>query len=153
MWPPWLLNLAATLFVVVFLNLAFFRHVAAVYAGDQPAFIGSLAVLVFCLILLPVTLLESRVTRKPLLVALLLFSSVTAYFMDQYSVVIDKEMEKKKFKSKMIMQVHDELVFEVVPGELDDLKSMVVEKMESAAKLKVDLKVDVDTGKNWAEAH
>ena len=54
---------------------------------------------------------------------------------------------------KMIMQVHDELVFEVEAGLLDDLREMVVEQMESAARIDVPLKVDVGVGPNWADAH
>jgi DNA polymerase-1 len=66
---------------------------------------------------------------------------------------VDRAMAEKKLKSKMIMQVHDELVFEAVPEELDDLRRLVIKEMESAHKIKVDLKVDVSHGKHWAEAH
>ena len=59
----------------------------------------------------------------------------------------------KNMTSKMILQVHDELIFEVVPGELEKLKEMVVHEMSDAAKLDVPLKVDCGTGKNWLEAH
>ena len=68
-------------------------------------------------------------------------------------IEVDKAIIDKKFDSRMIMQVHDELVFEVAPDELEDLKAMVIKKMESAYKLKVDLLVDVNEAKNWAEAH
>jgi DNA polymerase I len=53
----------------------------------------------------------------------------------------------------MVMQVHDELVFDVPEEEADLLESLVREKMESAAKLKLPLTVDISTGQNWAEAH
>ncbi len=55
-------------------------------------------------------------------------------------------------KSKMILQVHDELVFEVHKSELKWLKEMVKEKMEGVLKLKVPLKVDIGVGPNWLEA-
>jgi len=63
------------------------------------------------------------------------------------------EMIKRKVKSKMLLQVHDELVFEVSENELEMMKKLVVEKMESAVKLNVPLKVDVGIGMNWDEAH
>ncbi len=53
----------------------------------------------------------------------------------------------------MILQVHDELIFEVVPDELEKLKEMVIYEMTNAVKLDVPLKVDWGTGKNWLEAH
>jgi DNA polymerase-1 len=55
--------------------------------------------------------------------------------------------------ARMIMQVHDELVFEVRDDELDAVTSKVTELMNGAAKLSVALKVDVGTGSNWDEAH
>jgi len=55
--------------------------------------------------------------------------------------------------ARMIMQVHDELVFEVRDDELDEVSSKVTELMNGAAKLSVALKVDVGTGSNWDEAH
>jgi DNA polymerase-1 len=51
----------------------------------------------------------------------------------------------------MLLQVHDELVFEVRPEELDDIKTMVKQQMEHAAELSVPLVVDLGTGKNWLE--
>ena len=53
----------------------------------------------------------------------------------------------------MILQVHDELVFDVVPEELDTLGRMVRELMESAMELDVPVMVDMGTGENWLEAH
>lgn len=67
---------------------------------------------------------------------------------------IDKEMMKRKLKSKMILQVHDELVFDVVQSELDELKELVIEKMSNALDLgDVPVVVDTGTGINWFEAH
>jgi len=53
----------------------------------------------------------------------------------------------------MILQVHDELIFEVLPEELEVLKNIVVTEMSGAASLKVPLKVDLGIGNNWLEAH
>ena len=63
------------------------------------------------------------------------------------------ELEKKQLKSKMILQVHDELVFEVLNEEIEELSYIVKEKMQNAYQLKVPLKVDIGIGKNWLEAH
>ena len=62
-------------------------------------------------------------------------------------------MKKEKLRSRMILQVHDELVFEVHPDELDLLKKHVPAIMESAGELIVPLKVDLGVGKDWFEAH
>ncbi|TVQ89311.1 MAG: DNA polymerase I [Bacteroidetes bacterium] len=66
---------------------------------------------------------------------------------------IYKEMQKKKLKSRMILQVHDELVFDVVKKELDELQKIVEHHMKNAIKLDIDLLVDMNTGSNWLEAH
>ncbi|MDP4221889.1 MAG: DNA polymerase I [Bacteroidota bacterium] len=68
-------------------------------------------------------------------------------------VRIHENMKNGKYASKMILQVHDELIFEVVPSELDKLREMVIHEMTHAAELEVPLKVDYGTGKNWLEAH
>ncbi|MCI0596519.1 MAG: DNA polymerase, partial [candidate division Zixibacteria bacterium] len=65
-------------------------------------------------------------------------------------IAVDAEMEGKK--SKMILQVHDELVFDAHLSELEWLKAMVKEKMEGVIRLKVPLKVDIAVGPNWLEA-
>jgi len=66
---------------------------------------------------------------------------------------IDKELDAKNLKSKMIMQVHDELVFEVPDDEIEILSALVKNGMESVVNLKVLLKVEMSWGKNWKEAH
>ncbi len=68
-------------------------------------------------------------------------------------VVIDQRLRERGFKSKMIMQVHDELVFEVPPDEVDELTMMVRKEMAEVHPLKVPLVVDIGVGKNWLEAH
>ena len=66
---------------------------------------------------------------------------------------IFNEMSHRGFKSKMILQVHDELIFDVYKDELDELKPIVLKLMEDAIKLKVPVVVDMNTGNNWLEAH
>jgi DNA polymerase I len=55
-------------------------------------------------------------------------------------------------RSRMLLQVHDELIFEVAPGELEQLRSLVTEAMSGAASLRVPLAVSAGTGRSWAEA-
>ena len=66
---------------------------------------------------------------------------------------IHHRMAKEKYESLMVLQVHDELVFEVKAHEKDRLAAMVKEEMEGAAALSVPLVVDVGMGPNWDEAH
>ena len=67
---------------------------------------------------------------------------------------IHKEMIAQNYKSKMILQVHDELIFDVLPEELEKLKELVIDKMVNALSLgKVPVVVDTGIGKNWYEAH
>jgi DNA polymerase I len=62
-------------------------------------------------------------------------------------------LQSEAMKAKMILQVHDELIFEVLPEELEHLKEIVIAEMSGAADLKVPLMVDTGTGRNWLEAH
>ena len=64
-------------------------------------------------------------------------------------ISIDLEMKKQKLKSKMILQVHDELIFEVTEDELETIKSLACCHMESVVSLQVPLKVDLRIGVNW----
>jgi DNA polymerase-1 len=66
---------------------------------------------------------------------------------------IHQRIKKEGYAAKMILQVHDELVFEVPKKEVADVKEMVVYEMEHAMDLSVPLKVDVGVGANWLEAH
>ena len=66
---------------------------------------------------------------------------------------IHDRMKADKYASKMILQVHDELIFEVPEPELEKIKAMVLDEMANAVKLDVPLKVDWGTGRNWLEAH
>lgn len=65
---------------------------------------------------------------------------------------LSKRMKEEKLASKLLLQVHDELVFEVPPEELDKMKKIVPEVMENALPLDVPLKVEVSYGANWYEA-
>jgi len=64
---------------------------------------------------------------------------------------IDDALKSRKLLSKMLLQVHDELVFEVIPSELDEVQDLVKYEMEHAAELDVPLVVDLGVGKNWLE--
>jgi DNA polymerase I len=66
-------------------------------------------------------------------------------------IIIDREMKEQGLKAKMLLQVHDELVFEAPEEEVDSLKKLVKEHMESAVELRVPLLVQISTGRNWAE--
>jgi DNA polymerase-1 len=66
---------------------------------------------------------------------------------------IHDKLKNEKYRSKMILQVHDELIFEVFEPELETIKKMVLHEMSNAASLAVPLRVDCGTGKNWLEAH
>ena len=66
---------------------------------------------------------------------------------------IQNIIEKEKLKSKMLLQVHDELVFDVHKKELEFLKSIVKKEMENAYKLEIPLIVEIGVGNNWLEAH
>jgi DNA polymerase I len=66
---------------------------------------------------------------------------------------IHGELRNHRWKTRMVLQVHDELVFEVPEGEAAPLEKMVRQKMEGAAELVVPLTVDVSVGESWAEAH
>jgi len=64
---------------------------------------------------------------------------------------LDHEMTRRQLKSKMLIQVHDELIFEVPEDELEEMHRLVPEIMATAIKLSVPLKVDIKTGTNWGE--
>lgn len=66
---------------------------------------------------------------------------------------IYETLKQRELKSKMILQVHDELVFDVPTDEVEAISKMVEEKMKNAMELKVPVVVDLNTGNNWLEAH
>ncbi len=68
-------------------------------------------------------------------------------------VEVDRRMTEKGMRSRMVLQIHDELVFDVVPEEAEELKALVVDAMEHVIALSVPLTVECNLGKNWLEAH
>ena len=68
-------------------------------------------------------------------------------------VAVDSKIEEAGLKSRMVLQIHDELVFDAVPEEIDTLKRIVTDQMENVVKLSVPLTVECNYGKNWLEAH
>jgi len=68
-------------------------------------------------------------------------------------IQVDKAMREAGMKSKMLLQVHDELVFDAVKEELEELKALVVKHMEAAVELDVPMIAEVGTGQSWLEAH
>ncbi len=68
-------------------------------------------------------------------------------------LAVRRRLVAEKLSAKMILQVHDELIFEVAESELDPVRKAVTEEMERVMELAVPLKVDVGVGKNWRQAH
>jgi DNA polymerase-1 len=68
-------------------------------------------------------------------------------------VRVHEALKKLKMESKMILQVHDELVFEVPGEEEKEMRSLAIDKMKNAVELRVPVEVEVGTGKSWYEAH
>jgi DNA polymerase I len=66
---------------------------------------------------------------------------------------VDNRLRKEGLRSRMVLSVHDELVFDAHKSEVEPLKKLVIEVMESAMKLNVPLLAEVGTGSNWLEAH
>jgi DNA polymerase-1 len=66
---------------------------------------------------------------------------------------LHEKLKAKRMKTVMLLQVHDELVFEAPKAEIEEAGELITHEMENAMKLKVPLKVDVGVGKNWLEAH
>ena len=68
-------------------------------------------------------------------------------------IAVQDFLDRKKLKSKLIMQVHDELVLEVADDEIETVKDNVRELMQGVHKLDVPLVADVGVGENWDQAH
>jgi DNA polymerase-1 len=66
---------------------------------------------------------------------------------------VDRRLESEGLKSRMVLQIHDELMFDAVPEELDTLKRIVTEEMENVISLSIPLTVECNHGNNWLEAH
>lgn len=65
---------------------------------------------------------------------------------------VQDELERRQLKSRILVQVHDELVLEVPEGEREEVQALLLDKMEHVVELAVPLVVDVHWGKNWEEA-
>ena len=68
-------------------------------------------------------------------------------------IKIFNEIQKRKLKSAIVLQVHDELVFDVYKPELEEMKAIVYEGMIYAMPITVPLEIDMKAGNNWLEAH
>jgi DNA polymerase-1 len=68
-------------------------------------------------------------------------------------IAVDKALATKDLKSKMILQVHDELLFDVHVTEQEEMKTLVKEAMEKAVHLVVPMEVEMEIASNWLEAH
>jgi DNA polymerase-1 len=68
-------------------------------------------------------------------------------------VRIHRRLRQERLQGRMLLQVHDELVFEAPPDELDRLRTLVDEEMTGALPLSVPVEVDIDVGDNWLDAH
>ena len=66
---------------------------------------------------------------------------------------VDRRLSEAGLRSRMVLQIHDELLFDALEDEVDTLKKIVVEEMEQVIKLSVPLTVECSAGKNWLEAH
>lgn len=66
-------------------------------------------------------------------------------------IAIHRRLRRESFATKMLLQIHDELIFEVPPDELDNMAHLAAEEMAGVQQLAVPLKVDVKIGRNWAE--
>ena len=66
---------------------------------------------------------------------------------------IHRRLNNPSFKTKMILQVHDELIFDVPKSELEEVKPLLIAEMERAMPLKVPVLVEAGIGQNWLEAH
>ena len=68
-------------------------------------------------------------------------------------VNVQKKLDEEKLESRIILQVHDELVLESPEAEVEKAKAILVEEMQNVAKLKVPLVAEAEVGDNWYEAH
>jgi DNA polymerase-1 len=81
------------------------------------------------------------------------FQGTAADLIKLAMIRIHRALAQEKLKAKMLLQVHDELVFEVPPEDMEKTEKLVKEIMEGVIALRVPLKVDMNAGQNWAEAH
>ena len=66
---------------------------------------------------------------------------------------VDRRLREEGLESRMVLQIHDELLLEVPEGEIDAVRRLLVSEMENVITLSVPLTVECNYGKNWLEAH
>lgn len=66
---------------------------------------------------------------------------------------VDERLRKEGFRSRLILQVHDELLVETAAEEVEQVREILETEMRQAAKLAVELEIDLSTGDNWYDAH
>ncbi len=66
---------------------------------------------------------------------------------------VDARMKEAGIRSRMVLQIHDELMFDAIPSEVETLKKIIVDEMENVIQLSIPLTVECNYGKNWLEAH
>ena len=76
-----------------------------------------------------------------------------AELMKKAMIAVDGEMRKRSLSSRLLLQVHDELIFEVPSDEVEEMKSLVRECMEGADSLSVPLKVSIESAERWGDMH
>jgi DNA polymerase-1 len=100
----------------------------------------------------PATLADPRQRTLPERIAInTVIQGSAADIIKRAMINVHRRLKADGLQAKMLLQIHDELVFEFPPAEQDRLKELVVAEMAAAAKLAVPLKVDVNIGPNWAE--
>ena len=75
------------------------------------------------------------------------------YIIKMAMIGVDGAMKEANMKSKMLLQVHDELVFDVHESEVDQLKQLVQHEMETAVEMVVPMEVEMEVADNWLDAH
>ena len=68
-------------------------------------------------------------------------------------ISVDRKLAEEKLASRMVLQIHDELLFDTAAGEVDRVMEIAVQEMEHVTELSVPLTVECNYGKNWLEAH
>ena len=102
---------------------------------------------------------EIRSSNKPVLAAAervavnTVIQGTAAEIMKKAMLSIFSEMSRKGLRSRILLQVHDELIFEVPEDEISQMEALVKDCMENAVKLSVPLRVEVETGRSWGEMH
>jgi DNA polymerase-1 len=81
-----------------------------------------------------------------------IIQGTAADMMKTAMIAVDRELRERKLRARMVLQIHDELLLETPPDEVDVVRALVIKSMSEAEKLRVPVKVDVAVGRNWLEA-